>query len=255
MKPSQHVYITGIASGIGLALARLYADQGARVGGCAIESVSQARKRLPAGIDYVQADVCNPVAMQAAIEAFAHGAGADHPPRLDLLIACAGISMPKASFPDFDRGRKVIEVNVLGLLNSFDPALEIMRTQGHGHLVALGSFAGIVGLPGMACYGASKAAVLSLCESMAGDLAEHGIHVTAVAPGFVDTPLTRDNPHRMPFKLSAEQTAALIASAIRRKKTRITIPWPMAVLAGLLYHLPRRAYLALMRRDPLNLRS
>lgn len=250
MNSPQKVFITGISSGIGLELARRYAAEQAMIGGCAMDTPAQAAHCLPATTHYFQTDVTDKTALGQAIKNYATVVGG-----LDILIACAGISMPKSSWPDFEQGQQVIEVNLQGTLNSFAPAIELMRAQGHGQLVALGSFAGLVGLPGMAFYGASKAALMHFCESLAIDLHAHGITVTTVAPGFVATPLTRNNPHRMPFLMSAPLAARKIHHAIRRKRSRVVIPWPMAWLGGLLYHLPRSLYLKLMRLDPLGLKA
>ena len=250
MKLPQRVFITGASSGMGLLLARKYLDAGAAVGTCSVEARDDVSDRLPEGLDYTQADVTDAAATRAAIEGFANRAGG-----LDLLVANAGISMPKEAFPDFGRGRRVMDINLMGTINSFEPAMEIMRHQGSGQLVALGSISGITGMPGMAFYGSSKAAVMHFCETLAIDLKESGIDVTVVAPGFVATPLTEQNPHRMPFLMSSEKAVDKIYRAINRRRTRVVFPWPMALLAGLLYHLPRGLYVKLMRLDLLGLRA
>lgn len=247
---TKKVFITGASSGMGLLLARRFLDEGAVVGTCSIEPVAEVAARLPDGLDYSQANVTDAAATRKAIEDFARRVGG-----LDILVANAGISMPKASFPDFAQGRRVMDVNLMGTINSFEPALEIMRGQGSGQLVALGSISGITGMPGMAFYGASKAAVMHFCETLAADLAGHGIDVTVVAPGFVATPLTENNPHKMPFLMTPEKAVDLIYRAIQKRKAYSVFPWPMALLAGLLYHLPRNLYLLLMRRDLLGLRQ
>lgn len=249
MSPKK-VFITGASSGMGLLLAQRFLNDGAVVGTCSIESVEDVAGQLPEGLDYTQANVTEAQATRDAIEGFARRVGG-----LDILVANAGISMPKASFPDFARGRLVMGVNLMGTINSFEPAMEIMREQGSGQLVALGSISGITGMPGMAFYGASKAAVMHFCETLAADMAQYGIDVTVVAPGFVATPLTENNPHKMPFLMSSEKAVDLIYRAIQKRKAYSVFPWPMAVLAGLLYHLPRNLYLLLMRRDLLGLRS
>lgn len=246
----QRVFITGAASGMGLALARHYLDRGSAVGTCSIEPLDTVADQLPDGLDYTQADVTDAAATHAAVTAFAGRVGG-----LDLMIANAGISMPKAAVPDFERGRAVFNVNVIGVVNAFEPAIGIMRGQGSGQLVALGSVSGITGMPGMAFYGASKAAVMQFCESLSVDLKALGIDVTVVAPGFVATPLTQANPHKMPFLLSTDQAVQKIISAIDRRRLRVVIPWPMALLAIALYHLPRSLYVRLMRLDLIGLRK
>lgn len=250
MSTAQRVFITGATSGMGLLLAKRYLEAGAAVGTCAIEDKDAIASTLPEGLDYTQADVTNAEATRQAIEGFAQRVGG-----LDLLVANAGISMPKADFPDFTRGRLVMAVNLQGTINSFEPAMEIMRKQGAGQLVALGSVSGITGMPGMAFYGASKAAVMQFCESLAVDLKPHGIDVTVVAPGFVATPLTENNPHNMPFLMSSEKAVEKIYRAIEKRKLRVVFPLPMALLAGLLYHLPRGLYVRLMRLDLIGLKK
>jgi len=242
-----NVFITGVSSGLGLELARIFLQEGHRVGGCSFEAQPEVAARLPEPIRYYQADVTDREALAAAIRDFA-GNG-----QLDILIASAGISMPKQRIPDFERGRQVFKVNLLGLLNAFEPAIAIMKAQGHGHLVTMGSVSGFTGMPGMAIYGASKSAVINLCESFEIDLHRFGIHVTCVAPGFIDTPLTRQNPHKMPFLMSQEKAARLIRKAIARKKGLCVFPWQMYLISTVLYHLPRPVYKWFMKKDPLRL--
>lgn len=245
----QRIFITGAASGMGRALAQYYLKQGAAVGTCSLEPL-ESLEELPDGLDYSQADVTDAAATAAAVQAFSKRVGG-----LDLMIANAGISMPKAALPDFDRGRAVLDVNMLGVVNAFEPAIQIMVRQGHGQLVALGSISGITGMPGMAFYGASKAAVMHFCETLSIDLKELGIDVSVVAPGFVATPLTADNPHNMPFMLTTEQAVNRIIRTIERRRLRAVFPWPMAMLASILYHLPRSLYVRLMRLDLIGLRE
>lgn len=247
---AQRVFITGASSGMGLLLAKRFLEAGAAVGTCSIEARDDVADQLPQGLDYTQADVTDAAATREAIEGFSGRAGG-----LDLLVANAGISMPKEAFPDFKRGRRVMEINLMGTINSFEPAIEIMLQQGSGQLVALGSISGITGMPGMAFYGSSKAAVMHFCETLAVDLKDAGIDVTVVAPGFVATPLTEQNPHKMPFLMTSEQAVDRIYMAILKRRTRVVFPWPMALLAALLYHLPRSVYIRFMRLDLIGLRA
>jgi short-subunit dehydrogenase len=166
---------------------------------------------------------------------------------LDLVIAGAGVSVPKKTkIPDFVAAAKLIDINVKGVMFTFEAALNEMLPKKHGHIVAIGSVAGMVGLPGAGPYSASKAAVLKLCESLALDLPSHGISVTAIAPGFVDTPLTRKNPHPMPFMITSDDAAKRIIKAIDAKKVLLVFPWQMATLMWILERLPRFFYRYLM---------
>lgn len=246
---SQRVFITGICSGLGLALARCFIAGGDVVGGCDLHAPEQARGCLPAGTDYWQADVCDPGAITRAVHAFTGQHGG-----LDIMVANAGINMPKMQVPDFDRARRVVEVNVLGVFNSLAPALEIMSRQHAGRVVLMGSIAGLNGLPGVAGYGASKAAVMNLGESLAVDLRDYGVAVTMVAPGFIATPLVRENHHPMPFLMTPEVAAARIHQAILRGRTRYVFPWPLALLSAVLQRLPRSWYRWFARVSPLRFR-
>lgn len=250
------VFITGGAAGIGQQLAKLYLADGWQVAVASIENSAELAKPPAQSLTeqdnyhYQQLDVTDAEALATAIENFATKTGS-----LDLLIANAGINHPKASVPDFDIGRRVIEINVLGVLNSFAPAIKIMQKQGHGQLAAMGSIAGTIGTPGTAIYGASKAAVLNLCEAFGIDLAEHGISVTAIAPGFIATELTQANKHKMPFLLSSAEAAVQIKTAITKRRSFVMFPWPLMLMARLMYHLPRSWYRWFMRKDPLGMRQ
>ena len=126
-----------------------------------------------------------------------------------------------------------------------------MRKKGKGHLVAISSVAGFMGLPGAASYSASKAAVTTFCESLAIDLKHENIAVTTVAPGFIKTPLTAKNNHSMPFIMPAEKAAGIIAKAIEKKKALCVFPWQMNLLATILSKMPRWLYRFVMNITPL----
>ena len=166
------------------------------------------------------ADVKDRSRMREVIEEFAQG-------DLDLIIANAGRSVgKKTTRPNFEASRDVIEINVIGVLNTFEPAIELMIEQNRGHIAAIASVAGMVGLPGAAPYSASKAAVLKLCESYSLDLKRFNIDVTVIAPGFVDTPLTRKNNHPMPFLMDAPKAAKLMGREQQSIKRKFVIFFP-----------------------------
>lgn len=236
------VFITGGTTGIGLALAKIYAKSGATVGACGrdLSKVSGNVLKEYSNIKFYTADVTDKETLQNAIKDFAQG-------ELDLLIASAGRSVgSKTKLPSFDVAREVININVIGVLNTFEAGLEIMLPKKKGHIAALGSVAGLVGLPGAAVYSASKAAVLKLCESYAIDLKELGIDVTAIAPGFIDTPLTRKNDHTMPFLMNVDKAAELIKKNLDKKNNLFIFPLPMKIVMYILDRMPRWAYRKIM---------
>jgi NAD(P)-dependent dehydrogenase (short-subunit alcohol dehydrogenase family) len=245
-----NIFITGASSGIGLELAKLFLKDGHTVGTYAFESFEDVKDVVPSDMKYYQGNVVDTLEVKKAMEQFHSEVGT-----LDIVVANAGISMTKARIPDFDRGRRVIETNVIGVLNTFEPAINIMKEQGNGQLVALGSISGLSALPGMAIYGASKAAVINICQSMDIDLYHYGISVTALAPGFISTPLVKDNKHTMPFMMTPIEAAMKIQKAIYKKKSLYVFPFPMSMVSVFLRYIPKALYRAFMKRDFLGMQK
>jgi len=242
------VFITGGTTGIGLSLGISYLEEGHIVGLC-----GRDLKKLPDGfvdqyprVKLYEVNVVDRESLRGAILDFSSDG-------LDVIIANAGRSVgSKSKVPDFKAARDVINVNVIGVLNTLEPAVEVMMKQSYGHIVAVASVAGYVGLPGASSYSASKAAVLKLCESYSLDLKQFGISVTAIAPGFIDTPLTRKNDHSMPWLMAPERAAKIIRSGLRRKKRVIIFPWQMKILIMFLEKIPRCLYRFLMQSSVAN---
>ena len=244
------IFITGASSGFGAALARHYGEQGARLGLAGRRR--DAMEATAAGLDarcYV-ADVRDAAAMQAAAAAFLAEAGAP-----DIVIAAAGISVGTLTdeADDLPVFRAVMDTNVLGLVHTFHPFLDAMQTG--GVLCGISSVAGVRGLAGGGAYSASKAAATVYLESLRLELQPRGIAVVTVAPGYIDTPMTRVNPYAMPFKLSAVSAAKKTASCIGRRRAYTVIPWQMAWVARVLKCLPVPVYDALFRNAPRKPRS
>ena len=118
-------------------------------------------------------------------------------------------------------------------------------------MALVASVGGFVGLPPIEAYGASKAPLLALGKGCRIALARFGIVVTTVAPAPVDTPMTRGDPYRLPFTLSAEAAARRIAAAEEAEEaggSLAVFPWPWACLFWLLSRMPRSVYGALAGR-------
>ena len=243
-----NIFITGGTTGIGLALAKLYLEEGHRVGICGrnlSKFPTEIRNKYKL-LQCYEVDVTKREELYSAIYDFA-------PVELDMVVANAGRSVGvKSKTPQFSVANEIIDINVKGVLNTFDIALEIMLPRKKGHLVATASVAGFMGLPGAGAYSASKAAVLKLCESYSLDLKRHGINVTAIAPGFIDTPLTQKNNHKMPFLMSAEKAAKLIKRALEKKKVLYIFPFRMKVVVSILDKMPRSLYRLIMNLKFLN---
>lgn len=246
------VYITGASSGIGQALALHYYRMGWRLALVARRSAELQAWAEAQGLSADRfavhaADVCDIDAITAAGRACIAAQGLP-----DVVIANAGISigMDTAILEDIEVMRRIYATNNIGLAATFQPFVAAMRQRGSGTLVGIASVAGIRGLPGHAAYCSSKAAVISYCESLRGECRSDGIRVVTLLPGYIDTPLTRQNRYRMPFLMQPEDFAARAYAAIDAGASYRVIPWQMGVLARLMRALPNALFDRLLAGRP-----
>jgi len=250
MMVPRHILITGASSGIGAALARHYASAGVRLdlGGRdqpRLQGVVADCRGRGATVLSRAVDVTDRSAMREWI------LGADTATPLDLVVANAGIGVNEGTGRDGEsRAREVFAVNLEGVLNTAYPAIERMAERGRGQLALMSSLAGYRGFPDAPAYSASKAAVKALAEAWRGALAAHGICVSAICPGFIETPMTQRHPFPMPFLMTAERAAGIIASGLARDRPRIAFPWPMAVGTWFVAALPAALGDRLLRPRP-----
>jgi short-subunit dehydrogenase len=235
------VVITGASSGIGEALARHYASQGAILG-----LISRRSVAVPSGISY-PLDVTDEAALTKAAKDFIARFGVP-----DLVIANAGISSGTSALEheDVSKLRKMLEVNVAGLAATLAAFAPPMREAGRGTLAGIASVAGFRGLAGNGAYCASKSAAMTWLESLRAELYGSGVSVVCVCPGYIDTPMTRVNRFRMPFLLSADDAARRIARATAARRRLAVIPWQMAVVSRVLRVMPGGLYDRLFVRAP-----
>lgn len=244
------VFLTGASSGIGAALARHYARQGALVGLVArreteLKVLADELRALGGDASIHPLDVTDGAALAQAAETYMQRHGVP-----DIVIANAGVSAGTLTecVEDVAVFRRVMDVNVMGMVHTFAPFIQPMRdTGGAGavatrRLVGIASVAGIRGLPGAEAYSASKAAAISYLESLRLEMAPAGLRVVTIAPGYIATPMTAINPYRMPFLLPADKAACRFAAAIARGTSYCVIPWQMGVVAKLLRLLPNALY-------------
>lgn len=234
------VLITGASSGIGQALAARYAAAGWRLALVArrtadIEAWAQGLHLPSDRWQTYCADVSDTDRIVAAGQACLASQGVP-----DVVIANAGISvgMDSAEREDIDVMARTFATNNTGMAATFHPFVEPMREQGRGRLVGIASVAAIRGLPGHGAYCASKAAVVAYCESLRGELRGSGVKVVTLLPGYIDTPLTRENRYAMPFLMAPEAFADRAFQAISAGDSYRVIPWQMGIVAKLLRALP-----------------
>ncbi len=180
------IFITGGASGIGLATARLFADRGWRVGIADVNeaALAAAAATLPAGSASYVMDVRDRDAWAATLDAFTAGGG------LDVLHNNAGIGtggpIATTSFEELDR---VVAINLTGVLNGAKIGHAYLARTPGSCLLNTASASAIYGSAGLATYSATKFAVRALTEALDGEWARDGIRVRSIVPSFIETPL------------------------------------------------------------------
>jgi len=241
-------WITGASSGIGEHLAlRLAADGWTVVASArradALADVA-ARAKGPGRIVPLAVDVTDLPGMRAAAQTIR----ADHGP-IALCVLNAGTYKPdSAKSLDAEVYRRTIDINVMGVVNGLDAVLPDMIARRAGHIAVVSSVAGYRGLPRSLAYGASKAALINLTESLKLDVERYGIKVQVVNPGFIKTPLTDRNDFPMPFLMPVEDATEAFARGLRSDAFEIVFPKSFAFLLQRLRCLPYSAYFALARR-------
>lgn len=244
------VFITGASSGIGAALSRHYASTGAVLGLVARrgDMLHQLIAELGAAdcACYVL-DVRDAEAMRLAAEDFMRRYGTP-----DIVIANAGVSRGTLTehAEDIPAFRAVLDINVLGMVHTFQPFISAMRSAGRGSLTGIASVAGLRGLPGASAYSASKAAAISYLESLRVELAGSGVAVTTICPGYVRTAMTDINSYPMPFLMDANDAARKMAQSIATRRRFVIMPWQMALIGRLIKLVPAKLWDVLMKRAP-----
>lgn len=241
-------FITGASSGIGQALAARCLREGWCVAlvarrGEAMRQWLQQQGWPAAQWRVYEADVRDEVAMAAVAQACIDTQGLP-----DVVVANAGISfgVDLSLAEDLAVLRDLMDTNVIGLAATFQPFITPMKLRGSGTLVGVASVAAIRGMPGHAGYCGAKAAVVQMCETLRGELRAHGVKVVTLAPGYIDTPMTRPNTYPMPFLMPVDVFADKAFRAIRRGERWRVIPWQMGWVVALLRWMPRAWFDAVM---------
>jgi short-subunit dehydrogenase len=243
------VFITGATSGIGDSLARQYANQGATLGlvGRRLELLQKIKSKIKTPCEIYGIDVTDQKDLQKAANHFIKKYGAP-----DIVIANAGVSTGTLAGEkeDLRTFKRVIEINLFGVIHTFLPFIEAFKKQKTGQLVGIASVAGIRGLPGSGAYSASKAALINYLESLRIEMKPFGIHVTTIAPGFIHTAMTKHNRYAMPFILDVDIAVSRFMKAIQNKKGFVIIPWQMDIVGTIMKLLPTSMWDFLAKSGP-----
>ncbi len=240
-----HTWIVGASSGIGSALALNLVRAGHTVAASArsVERLETLAREspVPGAIFPVPIDVRDRASVEAAAATvFARLS------KLDYCFLNAGKYELSRGLIDPGAYEEVTRVNYLGVVECLAAVLPPMVQAGSGQVLITASIAGYRGLPKAGAYGPTKAALISLAETLAVELKPTGVRIRVINPGFVRTPLTAKNRFPMPFLMEADEAARRIVRALPRRSFEIAFPWPMVMGLKLLRILPNRAYLSLM---------
>jgi short-subunit dehydrogenase len=239
-------WVVGASSGIGAATALRLAESGWQVALTArrVERLQALSAQIPERLHSFPGDVTDPVGLKDVVQAIEGRLGP-----VELCMLNAGDYEPMG-LADFDVGlfRRLMEVNYMGVVHALAAIMPAMRGRGRGRILITASLAGYRGLPRAAPYGATKAALINLAESLQPELAAEGVQLRLINPGFVRTPLTDKNSFTMPFLMTTEQAAEAIMKGLDHRRFELRFPWRFALLMSVLRALPNGLYLRLARR-------
>lgn len=230
--------VVGASSGIGAALVRQLASEGAHVVALARRSAELESLRLETAecsgeVSVCVHDVCDVDAVPALFEELVKGLGG-----LDLMIYAAGV-MPSVGRDEYntDQDLKMLEVNLSGCVAWCNPVANLFTSQRSGTIVGISSIAGARGRKGNPMYGTTKAAMDHYLEALRNRLSDYGAHVCTIKPGFVATPMTADVPG-MFWVISAETAAKRIMRAARCRVNERYVPMRWGLVAFVLGLIP-----------------
>ena len=240
------IWITGASSGIGKALALKFANEGWQVAASARrENLLNEISELNENISSFPLDVTNQNNCKETFELIKNKYQ-----NIDICFFSTGTWDPKKEKEiDVDQMKKVMEVNFFGTLNCIKVVENYFREKNSGHISIVSSIAGYRGLPNSTGYGASKAALNNLAESLYFDFARYNVRVSLVSPGFIKTPMTDKNEFKMPFLKTAEFAADKIYKGlIQGSSFEIDFPKELTLILKFLKILPDWLYFKIIRK-------
>lgn len=229
-------WLVGASEGLGRALAGRISGAGAEVILSArnADRLAEVASEMPGRTQIVAVDVADTASVRAAAASVGP---------IDGVVFLAGLYWPmRAQDWNAEQAEAMADVNFTGCLRVIGAVLPAMVARGSGHVVITGSLSGFRGLPGAIGYGASKAGVMALAESMQADLRGSGITVQLANPGFIRTRLTAKNDFAMPFLMEPAQAADAMFLHMQTDRFKVSFPTAFSWLFRLSQFLPDWAY-------------
>ena len=243
--PWTTAWITGASTGIGREVALQLAQAGVKV--AASDRVADKLLELEAlhpGLKAYPLDVTDDAALKQTVDAITAQMGP-----IDLAVLCAAIAPPMDAVTyNVTAAMQTMDVNYNGILRAYGALMPGMIERRSGHLAAIASVTGYRGMSDSAAYAPTKAAVISLTETLKLDLERYGIKISVINPGFVDTQITKDLPHERPYLMTPSEAARRIVDGLKRGRYEIAFPWQMILTGKLLRLMPNTMFFWLSRR-------
>jgi len=242
----KNIWITGASSGIGKALALRFAQEGWQVAASArrenlLNEISKLNENIsPFPLDVTDKEKCKEVFEEIK----------NKYQNLDICFFSTGTWDPKKERDiDIEQIESVMKINFFGTLNCIKAVEKYFKDKKSGHISIVSSVAGYRGLPNSTGYGASKAALINLAESLYFDFGRHNVRISLVSPGFIKTPMTDKNEFKMPFLKTPEFAANKIYNGlVNGSSFEIAFPKELTLILKLLKILPNRLYLYLIKK-------
>lgn len=238
---TRSIVLTGASSGIGAALALAYAGPEARLlligrDPVRLADVAVRARALGADVETATVDVADRAGMKRLLLAF------DEAGPVDTVIANAGVAIGRApnGLEPPGAAQKLVEINLIGMLNTVEPLLPRLLRRGAGRVALVSSIAARRPSADLPTYSATKAAIRAYGEAIRSGLRRRGVAVTVICPGFVTSPMSRRHQGPKLFEIPAPKAARIMRRAIEARRGRLTFPWPWAFLLFWEAFLPAR---------------